>query len=169
MDELTKLDPRFDRFLYAPLCERDEITVSVLSALTRQNIDPWQFADCLTRLPKAQAAKSLACIVEASSGTERSPSEANEIAVRLIEFLPSQKNSSLAPASTESLRAHLAIWVMYGIFWGTLAVYAGTSQQTEHNYRGLSASAAVVSNQSQRSPQQPGPETSSAGVLPASQ
>jgi hypothetical protein len=168
MNGLSKLDPRFDRFLYAPLCQRDESTVSVLSALARQNIDPWDFADCLARLPKAQAVKSFASVMEESNGTGLSPSEANEVAVRLIEYLPSQRNSSLASASMESLRGHLAIWVMYGIFWGTLVVYARTSQETE-NTKDLSATEVVVAKQSQRSLKQPSAETSSADALPTSQ
>ena len=62
--------PQFDRFLYAPLCKHDEMTVSVLSALTRQNIDPWQLAARLTQLPKTQRVKMLASIVE-ESGSRR--------------------------------------------------------------------------------------------------
>src|SRR3954452_20084748 len=95
MSGLTNLDHRFDRFLYAPICEHDEITVSVLSALTRQDIDPWQLAAQLTRLPKAQAVKCLASIIEESDATRWSGSEANEVAARLVEFLPSQNHSKM--------------------------------------------------------------------------
>jgi hypothetical protein len=59
MTGFSSLDPQFDRFLYAPLCEQDEMTVSVLSALTRQSVDPWQLAAQLTQLSKAQAVKTL--------------------------------------------------------------------------------------------------------------
>ena len=70
MTGFPSLDPQFDRFLYAPLCKHDEMTVSVLSALTRQNTDPWQLAARLTQLPKTQRVKMLASIVE-ESGSRR--------------------------------------------------------------------------------------------------
>jgi hypothetical protein len=128
MSGLTDLDHRFDRFLYAPICERNEITVSVLSALTRQDIDPWQLAAQLTRLPKAQAVKCLASIVEESDTRRWSRSEANEVAARLVEFLPSQNNSELIAFSMETLKEQLVIWITFGIFWGMLVVYARTPQ-----------------------------------------
>jgi hypothetical protein len=167
MSGLTNLDPRFDRFLYAPICERDEITVSVLSALTRQDIDPWQLAAQLTRLPKAQAVKSLATIVEESDCRRWSRSDASEVAARLIEFLPSQNNSELAGFSMKSLKDHLVIWVTFGIFWGMLALYARTPQETATNHNDLSASRSVVS-QHAPSPQQPSAETRSIDDLPTS-
>lgn len=86
MTGLQTLDPQFDRFLYAPLYEDDEMSLSVLSALTRQNMDPWQLAARLSQLPKAQAVKTLAPIVQESDCGRWSPSEANETAVRLIEL-----------------------------------------------------------------------------------
>jgi hypothetical protein len=155
MTGFPSLDPQFDRFLYAPLCEHDEMTVSVLSALTRQNIDPWQLAARLTQLPKAQAVKMLASIVEESGSRRWSPSEANEVAVRLIGLLPSQNSFSLAPPSMESLKGYLMIWLLYGIFWGTLAIYAGNPQQRGKDYTDSSAVNAAVSKQARSSVQQP--------------
>lgn len=150
---LQTVDPRFDRFLYAPLCEQDEMTLSVLSALTRQNIDPWQLAARLDQLPKAQAVKTLAPIVQ---GCARwSPSEANETAVRLIGLLPSRTSFGSTPPSTETLKGYLMIWVLHGIFWGTLAFYAGNPQQTAKNYNDSSAVNAAVTKQARSSLRQP--------------
>ena len=154
MTGLSSLDPQFDRFLYAQLCEHDEMTVSVLSALTRQNIDPWQLAARLTELPKAQAVKTLASIVEDSTSRRWSPSEANAEAIRLIGLLPSQNNFSSAPPSMEDLKGHLIIWLLYGVFWGTLALYAGNPQQTSKN-NNSSVVGAAVSQQAQSSQRQP--------------
>jgi hypothetical protein len=167
MSGLTDLDHRFDRFLYAPICERNEITVSVLSALTRQDIDPWQLAAQLTRLPKAQAVKCLASIVEESDTRRWSRSEANEVAARLVEFLPSQNNSELIAFSMETLKEQLVIWITFGIFWGMLVVYARTPQETANNYNDLSGTRSVVSQQAP-SPRNPSAETSSVGVFPPS-
>jgi hypothetical protein len=158
------LDPRFDRFLYAPLCERDDITVSVLSTLTRQDIDPWRLAAQLTRLPKAQAVKSLASIMEDSDCRKWSHSEANEVATRLVEFLPSQNKLELAGFSLESLKEQLVMWVTFGLFWGMLALYARTPQETANNYNDLSVSKSAVSEHAP-SPREAIAETSSLGVL----
>ena len=122
---------------------------------SRQNIDPWQLAARLTQLPKAQAVKMLASIVEESGSRRWSPSEANEVAVRLIGLLPSQNSFSLAPPSMESLKGYLMIWLLYGIFWGTLAIYAGNPQQRGKDYTDSSAVNAAVSKQARSSLQQP--------------
>ena len=167
MSGLTTLDPRFDRFLYASLCDRDEITVSVLSTLTRQDIDPWQLAAQLTRLPKAQAVKSLASIVEKSDSRRWSRSEANEVAARLVEFLPSKNNSELARFSMKSLKDHLMVWVTFGIFWGMLALYARTPQEAANNHNDLSATRPAIAEHSQ-SPRQPSAETRSVDDLQTS-
>jgi hypothetical protein len=155
MAGLHGLDPQFDRFLYAPLCERDEMTVSVLSALTRQNIDPWQLAARLSQLPKAQAVKTLTPIVQESDSGRWSPSEANATAVRLIGLLPSQNNCSPAPPSRENVKGYLMIWVLHGIFWGILALYAGNPQQAGKNYNDSSAANAAIYQQARSPLKQP--------------
>ena len=155
MTGLQTLDPQFDRFLYAPLYEDDEMSLSVLSALTRQNMDPWQLAARLSQLPKAQAVKTLAPIVQESDCGRWSPSEANETAVRLIGLLPSQTNIGSTPPSMEAVKGYLMIWVLHGIFWGTLALYAGNPQQTGKNHNDSPAVNAAVSKQARSSLQQP--------------
>ena len=155
MTGFPSLDPQFDRFLYAELCEHDEMTVSVLSTLTRQNIDPWQLADRLTQLPKAQAVKMLASIVQESDHGRWSPSGANEVAVRLIELLPSQNHFGMAAPSMGNLKGYLMIWLLYGIFWGTLALYTGYPQQTGKNHDDSSVTGTIVSKQAQSSLRQP--------------
>jgi hypothetical protein len=53
--------PEFDDFLYAPIgVERNEMSLSVLSALARMEMDPWQQAAELSELPKDTAALRLA-------------------------------------------------------------------------------------------------------------
>src|SRR3954468_820163 len=60
MAELTRLESQYDAFLFASLCETDEMTLSVLSVLARQDVDPWHEAARLTQLPKEEAVNSLA-------------------------------------------------------------------------------------------------------------
>ena len=63
MAELTGLEPQYDAFLFASVCEADEMTLSVLSLLARQDVDPWQEAARLAQLSKAQAINSLAAAI----------------------------------------------------------------------------------------------------------
>ena len=60
MTELSRLESQYDAFLFASLSETDEMTLSVLSVLARQDVDPWQEAARLTRLSREQAINSLA-------------------------------------------------------------------------------------------------------------
>ncbi|MFB9262498.1 hypothetical protein ACFFWD_04830 [Bradyrhizobium erythrophlei] len=52
MTEVSHLESQYDAFLFASLCEDDELTLSVLSVLARQDVDPWQEADRLAHLQK---------------------------------------------------------------------------------------------------------------------
>jgi len=155
MTGFARPDPRFDRFLYAPVCERDDMSLSVLSVVTRLNIDPWELAARLSQLPRGEAVKTLTPIVEQSDCRSWSPSEAKETTVRLIELLPSQSNFGIAPPSMEGLRGHLILWILYGVFCGTLALYGGHPQQAGKNYNGSSVVSTVVSQQADLSLQQP--------------
>jgi len=50
---VSVLGTEFDDFLFAPIGEdRNDMPLSVLSALARLDIDPWQEADKLARLPR---------------------------------------------------------------------------------------------------------------------
>jgi hypothetical protein len=55
----------------------------------------------------------------------------------------------------ESLKGYLMIWLLYAIFWGTLAIYAGNPQQKGKDYTDSSAVNAAVSKQARSSVQQP--------------
>lgn len=155
MTESPTLDPQFDRFVYAELCEHDETTPSVLSALARQSVDPWQLAARLTQMPKDQAVEMLTSIVQASDHKRWSPLEANEVAVRLIGLLPCQNHFGSAAHAMETHKANLMIWLMYGIFWGTLAIYAGNPQQAVKSGGDSSVTDDIISREALPSLQQP--------------
>ena len=55
MTELSRPESQYDAFLFASVCETDEMTLSVLSVLARQDVDPWQEAARLAQLPRDQA------------------------------------------------------------------------------------------------------------------
>jgi hypothetical protein len=94
MTEISALGSQYDAFLFASLSQDDELPLSVLSVLARQDLDPWQEADRLTHLSKEQAVNSLASRIWKSNSKRWSPSEASILAIRLIQLLPSHAAST---------------------------------------------------------------------------
>jgi len=81
--------PEFDDFLYAPIgTDRNEMPLSVLSALARLNIDPWEEAAALSQLPKDAAAQKLAALIARLPCGQWAQADSSGIAHRLIELLP---------------------------------------------------------------------------------
>ena len=76
---------RYNDFLFAPICEdADGMRLSVLSALARMDVDPWEEATKLAAMPKAIAQSTLISTLELLSGRSWKPSEAELVARRLI-------------------------------------------------------------------------------------
>ena len=81
--------PEFDRFLFASVGEEvDGVPLSVLSALARLELDPWDEAARLAHLTREAAADQLASMIGRLSDRRWSLSEARRIAGRLVERLP---------------------------------------------------------------------------------
>jgi hypothetical protein len=60
MIEASVIPSEFNDFLFAPIGEQEnETPLSVLSALARLDVDPWQEASRLAQLPKYQAIQDL--------------------------------------------------------------------------------------------------------------
>jgi hypothetical protein len=86
--------PEFDNFLYAPIGgDRNEMSLSVLSALSRLNLDPWQEAAELSELPKDTATRRLASLIARLPGGRWTQADSGAIADRLIELLPHRSSS----------------------------------------------------------------------------
>jgi hypothetical protein len=83
------LRPDLDRFLFAAVGDEiDGIPLSVISALTRFGLDPWQEAGRLSSLSNREAVEQLARLIAELPGLFRPLDEAREIADRLIQLLP---------------------------------------------------------------------------------
>jgi hypothetical protein len=93
--------PEFDDFLFAPVGEDGNgMLLSVLSALARLNVDPWQEAANLARLPVKTATQQLASLIaKLPDGPSARPDPAT-IAARLIALLPRWAGSRAAPRET---------------------------------------------------------------------
>ena len=90
----------FNDFLYAPIgADRNEMPLSVLSALTRLNLDPWKEAAELSELPKGTARQRLAALIARLPGGRWASADSGAIADRLIELLPRHGLSKVSLAS----------------------------------------------------------------------
>lgn len=83
------LRPDLDRFLHAAVGEeRDGVPLTMISALARLDLDPWDEAGRLSSLAKPEAGAQLAQMIVRLTGTRWLFPEARRIADGLIELLP---------------------------------------------------------------------------------
>src|SRR5471032_1227100 len=90
---LPQPGPEFDAFLFAPVGDDGNgMLLSVLSALARLDVDPWQEAANLAQLPRSTATERLTSLIAALPGRPASQPGPGTIAVRLIALLPTDSN-----------------------------------------------------------------------------
>jgi len=91
---LPRLGSEFDAFLFAPVGDdKNGMLLSVLSALARLDVDPWQEAADLARLPGSTAIERLTSLIAALPGRPPSSPGPETIAARLIALLPGRAGS----------------------------------------------------------------------------
>jgi hypothetical protein len=97
-------------FLFASVGEEQNgVTLSVVSALTRLGLDPWEEAARLTPLPKARAAETLAGLIGRLPICRAGSSDDLVISQRLVELLPRQKPAPL-PARNRAGAVQKKYW-----------------------------------------------------------
>jgi hypothetical protein len=90
--QFSLLQSEFNEFLFAPIGEESNDSVlTVLSALARTGIDPWQEAARLAQLSKAVATQRLTAIIAGLPNGRWAQADAGTIAARLVEHLPAQR------------------------------------------------------------------------------
>ena len=90
------LHSNLNDFLFASVGEEQNgVTLSVVSALTRLGLDPWEEAARLTPLPKPRAAEALATLIARLPISRTLSSDDLAISQRLVELLPDQKSAPL--------------------------------------------------------------------------
>lgn len=104
-------------FLQAPVYEeRHGMALTVLSALARLGVDPWEQAAALARLPSAAAARELGSLLSALPDWTAPGSDKTMITARLVALLPdspgrtSGAHESIEPAQPVA-RAPNYLWI----------------------------------------------------------
>lgn len=96
------LGSEFDDFLLATIGDdHSGMQLSVLSALARLDVDPWEEAAALARLPNDNATRKLAALLAALPAGPTERDDSRTIAARLIPLLPHRAPPG-APTATRS-------------------------------------------------------------------
>jgi hypothetical protein len=83
------LGSQFDNFLYAPVAEEGNgMLLRVVSVLARSNLDPWEEASRLARLPADTAIRKLAALIAAMPRGSSARPDPRTVATLLIPLLP---------------------------------------------------------------------------------
>jgi hypothetical protein len=86
---LNPLGVDFDRFLYAQVGEdRHGGLLSVVSALARVGVDPWEQAAMLARLPVDNAVRTLCALLAKLPAGSGQPGDPVALATHLVTLLP---------------------------------------------------------------------------------
>jgi hypothetical protein len=126
----------FDDFLYAAIgADKNDMPLSVLSALARLNLDPWQQAAELRDMSKTTATQRLAELIAQLPGEWARP-DLPATAQRLIELLPRGATSKvLLEGTTPVLSGNFSMpsknVIMYALFalLGTAAILMVTASR----------------------------------------
>jgi hypothetical protein len=95
------LRAEFNDFLFAPIGEeRNGMLLTVLSALARLDVDPWQEAANLARLPGQTATVRLASLIAALPDGPSVHLDPGTLAARLIALLPRRAGPNIPPRET---------------------------------------------------------------------
>jgi hypothetical protein len=118
-----RLGSEFDAFLFAPIHEESNGTLlRVVSLLARMNLDPWQEASELARLPDDAATRKLTALIAALPAGLSARADPGLIAARLSGLLPRQARVTISAhalisqiPSAHRSRALTSI-ILYAIF-----------------------------------------------------
>lgn len=120
----STLSASYDDFLFAPVCEDPNgLRLSVLSALARFNVDPWEEAARLAAMPKQIAETTLLSILDLVSGRSWKSSEAAAAAAQLVRLLPRLDEAAATATATATADARTGTahrtnyWWLWLAFW----------------------------------------------------
>jgi hypothetical protein len=156
------IGPEFDQFLGASIGEdRNGTGLSVLSALARLDVDPWQEAASLARMSREAAAGRLTALIDALPYEPARAVPSKTIAADLVALLPRASKSSvqspdskLAVAGPRQAQIRIVLCALIALIVIVLALSASRSPASE---TGAEPSAPVAADAATVLPRRPGP------------
>jgi len=131
--------PEFDAFLSALVGEDSSgLPLSVVSALARMDLDPWEEAGKLAELPKETASLRLAALLVAIPDASLRNGDRTEIANRLIALLrrgsSAQVKSPMGPIrNADRIRKLPRVYaILFALFIFALLVFHGLASSDGH-------------------------------------
>ena len=126
---VTFFKPEFGDFLYAQIgSPADRMPLTVMSAMARLDIDPWQQAAELAALSRAAANARLLAIFAQLPLDQKPPTISQALVCHLIELLPrNNKMSALSPARGESNTNDFLKTIIFGAMLFSILLLALTS------------------------------------------
>jgi hypothetical protein len=116
----------YNAFLFAAVGEEKVgLPLTVLTALSRLGVDPWQEAARLSDLPREAAARAFAVTIAKLPEGDWKASDAETIAARLVDWLPARSTPPIPSSAAGRVRGNMknsrfAVW----LGWGALFVVA---------------------------------------------
>jgi hypothetical protein len=116
----SDLASEFDNFLFAPIREdKHGMLLSVVSALARLDVDPWEEAAKLAAMPGEAATQRLSALLASLPTEPASDPERRTIAARLVALLPRRPVAAGSPVKNAPRAAALSKspTVTYAIYY----------------------------------------------------
>jgi hypothetical protein len=102
MTSMPALSPAFNDFLFATVCEeRNEMPLSVISALARLDLDPWTEAADLAGMPVDGAASRLSSLLAGYIDDQPAQPDRATIAARLVTLLPQAAKAGVSGSASD--------------------------------------------------------------------
>ena len=112
---------QYNAFLFAAVGEESVgLPLTVLTALTRLGLDPWQEAARLSDLPREAAARALAATIARLPEGDWKVSDAGAIAARLVDWLPGRSAPAVPSPAARSVEGGRTKpgperWLVWGV------------------------------------------------------
>ena len=148
---------QFEGFLLASIGEDSNdngMQLSVLSALARQNVDPWEEAASLSSLPSHKATQRLTSLIAALPEGHSTRPDPGVNAARLIALLPHGASPAIRPRMTVVGRGVAQSWtdrqvIVYAIILVVMLVlqwFVATHMGAEHDDQASAPTTSTLSS-----------------------
>jgi hypothetical protein len=127
MPSPANLTAAYNEFLFATVGEdRNDMPLSVVSALARLDLDPWLEAAELARMPAHGAAQRLSALLESVSYGRSVEAGQDGLAAKLVSLLPSPASTSgqALVHGADGATPHIfrSVWIMQLLILASMAI-----------------------------------------------